>query len=309
MRTYNYFRVNATVAAGLLFSSGCALQASDPAAHIISYEEFATAEQPSPYVRSFSTSDGELCLVGVIHTFDARSQTTKVIWSEWHAFKPTVAFFEGTGWEMGMSQDVVGAHGEPAYLRFLAFTSRVPVTSIEPDLVEEITHLQASWSDTQIRVFYTLRWIAQRVGAYGQPPNDDEITTFLRSWFPRMQSFAQEPASSAALGQDVGTLLPRDVEWKRPSPKWFDPRHSDTFLNSIARESGQFRDRRILKTLLRETQSGERVFLAVGSDHVHMLEPALAQVLDSSKSAQNEAQQCVAADAGSAGSPANAGRR
>ncbi len=57
------------------------------------------------------------------------------------------------------SEEVVGKYGEPAAVRFLACVNRVPVTSVEPDMVDEIEYLQESWSDEQIKLFFTLRFV------------------------------------------------------------------------------------------------------------------------------------------------------
>lgn len=245
----------------------------------MSYEEVARYEREVPYVRHYKSGIGALTIVGVEHSFDAHGATTGLIWSEWKATKPTVAYFEGTGWAMGANQTIVGSFGEPAYVRFLAFTSRVPVASAEPDLVHEIGHLQKSWSDSEIKAFYTLRWIAERNHSDSGTPSDEEISGFLQSWFPPIDTLSREPSSTQALEQVLSTLLPSRPPWRQASLDWVEPTFNSSFLNQIARDSGRFRDAYILRTILKEVAEGERVFFAIGWKHVHMLEPALSKAL------------------------------
>lgn len=289
------FFASFVASASCIASSGWAsTHGGDPASHIMSYDEFSAAQRQVPYVRHFKSAGGQLCLVGIEHTFDAQSQTTGVIWSAWNNLHPTVAFFEGTDWAMGTSQDVVATYGEPAYLRFMAFVNRVPVTSIEPDLVREIGHLQTSWSDSQIRVFFTLRWMAQRADVDGEAPDAGAVTAFLQAWFPRLSSFASGPATHSELAQAARTILPRQYDLQQPKNSWFDPTNSLTVLNDIARDSGRFRDAAMLDTLLERVKPGERVLLAVGANHVHMLEPALEKILGAAAPIANGDQHCLA---------------
>ena len=261
-------------------AASCALQPpTDLASKIMSYEEVARVEREVPFVRHYKSGSGALTIVGVEHSFDAHGTTTGLIWSEWNETKPTVAFFEGTGWAMGANQTTVGSFGEPAYVRFLAFASRVPVASVEPDLVHEIGHLQKSWSDSEIKVFYTLRWIAERNHSDSGAPSDEEISEFLQSWFPPIGTLSREPSSTQALEQELSTLLPSSASWRQASPDCVEPTLNSSFLNQIARDSGRFRDAYILRTVLKEVADGERVFLAIGFKHVHMLEPALSKAL------------------------------
>ncbi len=268
---------------------------TEPASFIMSYEEVAMVKRKVPYVRLYRKGNNMLCLVGVEHTSDVHSQTIQTIFSEWSSFSPTVAFFEGTGWAKGKNQEVVGAYGEPAYLRYLAFVDRVPIASIEPDLVDEIQYLQLKWSDVQIRSFYTLRWISQRSSVVEGPALDEEVTRFLQSWFPRLDSFSREPSSSADLSIALKALLPANFDWRNSKPEWVDPAFQLTYLNEIARASGQFRDHYMLNTLIEEAVGGEKVFIAVGFKHAHMLEPALSEVFGK-PIIRADAQQCILVD-------------
>ena len=261
-------------------AAGCAVQPPvDLASNIMSYEEVANREREAPYVRRYLPGKGALTIVGVEHSFEAHGSTASLILSEWNRTKPTVAFFEGTGWAMGANQSIVGSFGEPAYVRFLAFASRVPVASIEPDLVHEIRHLQKNWSDSEIKAFYTLRWVAERNRSGSGTPSDEEIGEFLRSWFPPIDSLSREPSSANALERELSSLLSPNTAWRQASAEWVEPTLNSSFLNQIARDSGQFRDAHILRILLKEVAQGERVFLTVGFKHVHMLEPALSKAL------------------------------
>lgn len=307
MKTRTFFALVAAVVPAVT-SAGCARHSQgggasssvDATASIMTYEQYVAGNRDGPIVRFFDTSEGQLCLVGIGHTFEAGNQTTGTIYSEWSGFNPSVAFFEGVGWEKGKSQEVIEKHGEPAFVRFMAFVSRVPVMSIEPDLVNEIRHLQSTWSDSQIRSFYALRMMAEHFAANGELPTAQSIHSFLNLWFPRLDDFSQEPSTYEALERVLVKNLPPELDVRAPKRSWIEPTADLTLFNEIARDSGRFRDERILRVLLSEVQQGERVYFAVGFTHAHMLEPAISSVLGSPTVAPHGAQQCVAADPSSA---------
>ncbi|WP_370305951.1 hypothetical protein [Sinimarinibacterium flocculans] len=293
----NAARFSVVAAVWLTLISGCTMAEKVGNSHaIMSYDEYSSTDRIVPYVRAYGFREGQLCVVGVGHTYTAGDEVSGLVWSEWTAFKPTVAFFEGTDWTMGTGPEVMERYGEPAFVRFMAFVNRVPITSIEPDLVDEIQHLQQFWSDQKIRSFYALRWAAERVKASGSVPSSEEMSSFLQSYFPRLDSFSTSPGSTKELEVFLSQNMPALGHWKNSNLDWFDPTISTNEFNEIARESGRFRDRAMLDVLLREVHQGERVFIAVGSVHAHMLGPALAEALGESKVVPGGAQQCVARD-------------
>jgi hypothetical protein len=244
---------------------------------ILTYEAYARIEDKGPVVLEFAAGEGRLLMVGVSHTLEFNSPTVGGIWRAFYEFKPTLAFYEGWSWPMGADQATVGQYGEPAVVRFLAYANRVPVTSLEPDFVHEIDHLRSHWSDEQIRLFYTLRLVAEDTGYGGQVTTDAAVLEFLTTGFP--PTIGGPPATIAELEISYRKYFPAGTAWSDVPVAWFDPASRELFTNRIAAESGRYRDEYMLPRFVERVRRGDRVFVAVGSAHVHMLEPALTAAL------------------------------
>ncbi len=244
---------------------------------ILSYADHARLESPGPTTIEFGYGGGRLLMVGVSHTLDPDSPTVGNIWRAFAAFKPTLAYYEGWGWPMGSDRETVGRYGEPAVVRFLAYVNRVPVTSLEPELADEIDHLRKQWSDEQIRLFYTLRFVAEGTGYGGQASSDAAVLEFLQSGFPG--NIGGPPATIEELDNSYRKHFPAGTAWRGIAVAWFDPARDELFTNRMAAASGRYRDEYILPRIVERVRRGDRVFVAIGHAHVHMLEPALRDAL------------------------------
>jgi len=244
---------------------------------ILSYDAYADIGDQGPVVLEYVAGEGRLLMVGVSHTLHFDSPTVGHIWRTFHEFKPTLTFFEGWSWPMGADQETVGRYGEPAVVRFLSYANRVPVTSLEPEFADEIDHLRKQWSDEQIRLFYTLRFVAEGTGYGGQATSDAAVLEFLESGFP--STIGGPPGTIAELDTSYHRHFPPGTDWRKTQVAWFDPAAEGLFTNRMAAASGRYRDEYMLPRLVERVRKGDRVFVAVGHMHVHMLEPALTDAL------------------------------
>lgn len=244
---------------------------------ILTYDAYARLENKGPVALEYAAGEGRLLLVGVSHTLNFDSPTVGNIWRAFGEFKPTLAFYEGWAWSMGANQETVDRYGEPAVVRFLAYVNRVPVTSLEPEFANEIDHLRTRWNDEQIRLFYTLRFVAEGTGYGGQASSDAEVLEFLSTGFP--PTIGGPPATIAELDASYRRYFPPGTDWRKTPIASFDPESDALFTNQMAAASGRYRDEHMLPRFVERVRRGDRVFVAVGHQHVHMLEPALTDAL------------------------------
>ncbi len=244
---------------------------------ILSYESYLRLAEKGPLALEYASGEGRLLMVGVAHTLEFNSDTVGDIWRAFDAFKPTLAFYEGWSWPMGADQATVGRYGEPAVVRFLAYVNRVPITSLEPEMAYEVDHLRTRWSDEQIRLFYTLRFVAEGTGYGGQATSDAAVLEFLTDGFPG--NIGGSPSSIAELEAAYRKYFPGSGDWRIVPVDWFDPAGKAFFTNEMAAASGRYRDSYMLPRLVERVRRGDRVFVAVGHAHVRMLEPALTAAL------------------------------
>lgn len=207
---------------------------ADPA-RIMTYGEYARTNLRSPYILEYGAGEGRLLLVGVQHTLDANSDTVAKIWSEWERFRPTVAYFEGTEWTFGYAPEIVSRYGESAVVRFLAYVNRVPVASLEPDMVDEIAFLQKTWNDEQIKLFFTLRFVAERNGYGGASITEAEVANYLARGFP--PTISGPPQTLEELAVSYRRYFPAGTFWQSVPLKWFDPGSKELFSNEMATAS------------------------------------------------------------------------
>lgn len=234
-----------------------------------------TAPAWKPQLLRYDNGTGALLLIGARHTRDPADPQIGFIQNSWNDFKPTLAYFEGNGWNIGDGvADTVRQFGESGFVRFMALATRVPVTALEPDLADEIGTLQPSWSDEQIKLFYALRPVAQNRALGVRAATDEEIVRFLNQGLPSNPGVHGPPETLAQLNESVKKLLGA-AHWRDMQDDWFNPASKGRFTNDIARASSDYRNRYMLQLLTRRLKAGERVIAVVGASHVAELKPQL----------------------------------
>jgi hypothetical protein len=92
-------------------------------------------------------------------------------------------------------------------------------------------------------------------GLGAAPRSIDEVAAAFERRFPDAGGYRETPA------------------------KWYDPARSDTWINRMARQGSDYRDRAIVQTLAASTRDHQRVLAVVGGTHVVMQEAALEALL------------------------------
>jgi hypothetical protein len=83
------------------------------------------------------------------------------------------------------------------------------------------------------------------------------------------------PRTLEELDIQVGQIWPGTESWRKVPESWFDPTQSGNRMNAISRASAEFRDRHMVRLIVDEVRSGERVFVLVGLGHAVAQEPVL----------------------------------
>jgi len=249
---------------------------------VMSFEEYAAVPlPPMPHVLVLMADAGRLFYFGTRHTFDPNDWQIRAIEDYWRQFRPTLALNEGGDPPALESQEeTVQRFGEAGLVRFLAKAGRVPVRSLEPPSDEEHTLLQRDFSVEQIKVFYVLRGVVQ----FRKSRNDERVEGFVErvvQGLSREQGLEGPPCSLAEFERSYVRLFRAPTDWRVVPEDWFDPVISrpESYTNRISRQLSEFRDRYMVKLLIREVERGNRVFAVVGGSHVIMQERALRAAL------------------------------
>jgi hypothetical protein len=255
---------------------GCA---SHRGGALMTWKEYETRSVQWPYLLRFDPPRGSLLYYGARHTYAPQDAQVEQIERLWTCFQPTMAYNEGGNPPVEKSRDsAVEKYGEAGLVRFLAARDNVPVASLDPDRAEEVAHLRQSFSDTDVKLFFVLRAVAQFADRRGPSGVDAELQRVL-AILNGSPGLGVSPRSISEVAAAFTEKFP-DVEGYGKSPmRWFDPMRSETFLNRVSRTGSEYRDRAIVANLTRSLADRQRVFAVVGGTHVVMQEGALSSLL------------------------------
>lgn len=244
---------------------------------VLSYEEYARLEHPTPYVLEFARRSGALLYFGAAHTYELSDPQVERIVGLWEEFSPTIAFNEGGDPPAELSiAAAVSQYGESGLVRFLARRDEVPVASVEPPLAEQARALRAAgFEGEQILLFFALRQVPQHAAKTGTPMQEARLQEVLRYFMA--ETGLASPATPAELAAACARRLPALRHWSEAPQEWFDPvfERPPVFTNEIARRTSDLRDAWAVRLLTARVERGERVFAVMGASHVVVQEPAL----------------------------------
>ena len=267
------------IAAGLALAALLRL-APAGAAEPMTYEEYGRVRHAYPYVFELTHGKGALLVFGAAHTTDPSDPQVARIAELWRKFRPTLALNEGGDPPaLADAAEAVRRFAEGGFLRHLAARDGVPVRTFEPALAEEAGALRARFSEERIKLFYALRQAAQYRRQKNDTPVEEFIGFVLDYYLGRQAGLQGPPRNAAELEQSCARHFPALLDWREVPAEWFDPTRPLYFTNEIARETGHFRDRHIVRLLVDEVKKGERVFVVIGGTHAVMQERALASAL------------------------------
>jgi hypothetical protein len=245
---------------------------------IIGYDEYVGMRHSLPYVLRFERRRGALFFFGSDHVFDAAHPQTEQIERAWAKFRPSMAFNEGGDPPTESSVRLaVSRYGESGLVRFLAHRDRVPVSSIEPTLVQQVDLLrQAGYGADEIKLFFVLRQVPQHRERTGVPPTDTELQAVLDA-FGSVQGLEGAPNGIDDVVSALKRGDPELEDWRGVPQAWFDPalEQPPSYMNEVSRRLSEYRDEHAVDVLVRSVRDGQRVFAVMGASHVVVQEPAL----------------------------------
>jgi hypothetical protein len=189
-------------------------------------------------------------------------------------FRPDIAFTEGSPRAYATRDEAVREAGEPGLVRYLAGRDDVPTTSFEPSRAEELATLGTEFTREQIKMFYILRDISQFAERNGPAKVDAEVERLL-TIYAKTPGLASSPRTLTEFQEAYVRYFSAGVTYQHVPRSWFDPVQESTFLNSLSRLSGKYRDQHMIDRLVHHVRAGRRVFAVVGGSHVVMQERAL----------------------------------
>ena len=261
----------------LVLATGCA---GHSRSGIMTWEEYGKLSHPYPYILRIDSRGGRLVYFGSRHIYDAADPLVVQIQQLWEEFAPTLALNEGGDPPVASTiENAVGQFGEAGLVRYLAARDDVPVRSLEPDRMQESSHLAPDYSPEQIKLFYVLRQVPHYRRAALPISMEKKVEEDL-GIIARQYGLEGKPRTLAEIQELCDTLLPEVTNWRDVPQSFFDPlaktRH---FTNDISRRLSDLRDEHMVDLLNREVSKGARVFAVVGGSHVVMQEPALRDLL------------------------------
>lgn len=263
---------------GLFFFSNCS---GFNYQELMTWEEYYSQPRAKPYVFKMETTKGDLLYYGVFHTVDCKNPQIREIERKWEEFRPTVAFSEGGVWPLEKSkEEAIKLHGEQGLLRYLAARDQVVIKSIEPGGLQEAKYLPNNFPPERIKVFYVLRQaVINRM--MKKDPEDTTYVNHVLANLSKLRDFKCKPNTLDEFEEMVSVFFPDLKDWRMVPCTWFcsATSESDRWTCHISRVVNEFRNKAMIRSLVREIIKGERVFAVVGRSHVVMQEPVLRSAL------------------------------
>ncbi|MEM1451360.1 MAG: hypothetical protein AAGI22_19735 [Planctomycetota bacterium] len=276
-------------ALGLALSLGCHTSTKAPA-HVFRDASLADAPLPvrlrssaehdearvrvgEPYVLEIAMPEGgALLYYGGAHTRERGHPQVADIEERWSAFGPSVALCEGRKRRhfFGLLVEPFAGLPEPTLVHKLARANGVDLVSLEPEYVDEVRSLLATFTAEEVALYFFLRVYASEADGTA----DEGLARDL---------LAKRTDVDGLRGSLV-TLDDVDAAWARAAP-------GEDGWRSLAREprigvlarvsdaSRSARGEHMARTLVDLVRAGERVFAVVGSGHVIRQEWALRTML------------------------------
>jgi len=226
----------------------------------------------NPYILRIDTNaTGSLLYYGASHTNDPDHPQIADITSQWDAFRPTVALYEGRsrGYFYGTLIEPFAGLPEPALLHKLARRDDIPLYTLEPAYEDEVAELLQNFSTEQVALYFFLRVYSAEAGGVA---NEDLALDLL-----------SKRTDVDGLRGSLSTLEDVDRLWKNDFPDqadWRVQRGEPGYLSEISDSSRRIRGEHMIRILVDLIEDGERVFAVVGSGHVIRQEWNLRALLD-----------------------------
>lgn len=258
---------------------------------IMTHKEYGRIRHQRPYLLQLKSGQGELLYFGVGHVYRIDDPQVAELERRFAEFRPTVLLNESQTPPVEATRELaVERYGEPGLVSFLAARHNIPVKSLDPPRMQEITYLLGTkrWTTEQVMLFYVLRRVAENNKKSNPRPADELVQQALDAT-AKAPGFEGLPKTVSEFEASAKRLLPSVVDWRKVKSTVFDPNPDlGLYTNDLAYASSQYRDRYMVKLLADEVRKGGRVLAVVGASHVVMQERALKKALAQTSAAAAE---------------------
>jgi hypothetical protein len=251
-------------------------------AKLVRYEDWVEAPDTA-WALDLSRAPGHLVYIGVEHSRDAEDRQFAMIEQTFAQARPTIVFYEGPDRGIGADgRDTIRTRGESGFVRWLASEAGVPVRTLEPSPIDLFRGLSADYPADQVELFFVLREAARlRDREHVSGP---ALTSAVGALLSRLQSLVGETtlpfATVSGLETAYASYWNAGPDWRSVPAAWFDPNADDAktggrFMAKLNAASSERRNVYMYRALATAALAGERVYAAVGRNHVPMQASAL----------------------------------
>lgn len=248
---------------------------------LMTYEEFQALDFVEPHIINLCAKSGPGAVVyfGSKHTNQPADSQIRMIEETIDRFRPDMVLTESVVPDMsGMEREqVIRSYGEPNFAAWLAKTKGIHTESVDPPRNAEVEYLlnEAGYNVAQLKLFYTLRQVAQSQGTPLPVSIEEAVTRRLQNLATR--GLPGKPETIAEFDAEVRRYLPHLADWRTITREYFYPGRQNPhyFTNDIQTASNNFRDRFQARRIIELVNGGRRVFAVAGSSHAVIQEPVL----------------------------------
>lgn len=267
---------------------------------LMTWEEYATREHPTPYIFTLQQGDKKLVYIGADHSNDPSNPMFGQIEAEFDAAHPDVVFVEGVEnleeikadserlsaiLEMlkgATEKEMIEKYGESGFGLKLAADAGIDFYSPEPGLENEIALLlKQGFAREHIFAYYTYRQLYQ----YDRQNVSVSLESYLESgilkdiqkvtqWKDFDYSVDALKKIGTAIWGENGDVYKNIFTHERASPLPND-KVFVTEVTKIAQRVSKFRDEYMINEMGEVLKKYDRPFVIFGASHAYMQRPAL----------------------------------
>ena len=230
----------------------------------------------NPYVLEIKYKKCGILYYGSYHNVNLQHPQFQDIEKKWNNFKPDIAYSEGMRWPLIKSRDkAIMQNGEQGLLRYLAYRDKVKIKCIEPRRRNEMLYLLKKFTPTKIKIYYILRQIIINQEIFKKETNPYHIKIMLKN-MTKIRFFNTSLKTVNEFSTMVKTLLPDLKDWRNIKSKYFmNVLNKKNWLAKINVKVNKYRDKHMVKSIIRSLKKGKKTFVVVGKSHVVQQEKVL----------------------------------
>jgi hypothetical protein len=249
------------------------------------FASVSAAYGPGPFTREFKNERQVLFYFGANHSRNPADPQYSMLREYWAQFlaategKERIVLIEGGLRPVPENEEIAITSGsEGSLVTFLAHQANISVAC--PDISdEELIRQQPKTSKEEILLY----WFLSYVGNYqrqADPKPDFEKS--VRRWCENQQQrkiWEGMEISLSVLKELYAKVLGREFDENEDPNDLVNPNKTETPVNRVARTQSDLRDANIVSEIERYWNEGKSIFVAFGSGHLIIEEPALKELL------------------------------